>query len=192
MPVAISCNIKFFKCKKGTIIIKNPRVCRYQIQIGFGGSRDFPSSRGSIRLSPNAKIVFYGKARFSEGIVIRLDKSAQMEFGDNFYCNKNCFFRTMSFVRFGNNVLCGWDVILNDTDGHHIIENGQRKTNTYPITIDNHVWVASHCRISKGVKVATDSVVAQGTVLVKNYNTPNCLIAGIPGRVIKNNINWEA
>lgn len=192
VPVVISCNVRCVKCKRGSIIIKNENVHRFQIQIGFGGSRCFPANRGCITISPGAHVVFYGKARFSEGIIIRAERSSQIFIGDNFYCNKNCIFRSVSSINFGQDVLCGWDIIINDTDGHTMIKDGHKQINTQSIIIDKHVWVASHCRIGKGVEIAANSVVAQGTVLVKKYNIPGSLIAGVPGRIIKSNINWEA
>ena len=60
------------------------------------------------------------------------------------------------------------------------------------IVIGNHVWIASHCHISKNTYIADDCVVAQQSLVGKRFEQPKCLIGGIPAKLLKDNITWSA
>ncbi|UTM56555.1 acyltransferase [Photobacterium sp. CCB-ST2H9] len=53
-----------------------------------------------------------------------------------------------------------------------------------PITIESDVWIGCGCRILAGSKVSERSVVAAATIVNKKY-PPNVLIAGVPGKIIR-------
>jgi acetyltransferase-like isoleucine patch superfamily enzyme len=44
--------------------------------------------------------------------------------------------------------------------------------------------------ILKGVKIGDGSAIAAGAIVTRDV-PPKCLAAGIPARVIKENIEWE-
>jgi carbonic anhydrase/acetyltransferase-like protein (isoleucine patch superfamily) len=46
-------------------------------------------------------------------------------------------------------------------------------------------------RILKGCVVGDGSIVATGAILTKVTKVPNVLIAGVPGRVVKEGVVWS-
>ncbi|HWI65406.1 MAG TPA: DapH/DapD/GlmU-related protein [Symbiobacteriaceae bacterium] len=53
-----------------------------------------------------------------------------------------------------------------------------------PVTIGDHVWIGGGAIICPGVTIGENSVIAAGSVVVQNV-PPNSLVAGNPGRVIR-------
>ena len=44
--------------------------------------------------------------------------------------------------------------------------------------------------ILKGVQVADGCVVGAGSLLAKAYSQPNCVLAGVPAREVKQDVDW--
>ncbi|WP_434640817.1 DapH/DapD/GlmU-related protein [Thermoanaerobacterium thermosaccharolyticum] len=76
-----------------------------------------------------------------------------------------------------------------DTDFHYVIENGNKKINTDDIIIGDHVWIGSNVSILKGVRIENNSIIAANTVVTKDI-PQNCLVAGNPAKIVKENISW--
>ena len=53
------------------------------------------------------------------------------------------------------------------------------------IEIGDHVWIGMHCCILKGVRIGRGSIVAAGSVVVRDL-PENCLAAGVPAHVVRN------
>ena len=52
------------------------------------------------------------------------------------------------------------------------------------IEIGDHVWIGMHCCLLKGVRIGRGSIVAAGSVVVRDL-PENCLAAGVPARVVR-------
>lgn len=61
---------------------------------------------------------------------------------------------------------------------------------TKPITIGNHVWIGMNVTILKGVTIGDGAVIAAGSVVTRDIPA-NTLGAGVPCKVIKENIEWK-
>lgn len=138
-----------------------------------------------------SKIHFHGLTVISEGTVLRCDKNAYIEFGDNFYCNCNCYIRSTNKISFGRDCLLGWNVMLNTSDGHKVCHNGKQVQKEAPIIIGEHVWITSHCKFCKGTSIPNNCIVAQGAVVTKAFAEENSLIGGIPAKIISQDIQWH-
>ena len=192
IPLIISNRVKVKGIKRGKIKIHGDYNKR--ILFGFGGTEGICGNRNSYLIIGNEGIVeFYGKAFFGAGSSIRCDHGT-LKFGNNFWCNKNCFFSCSEGISFGDDVLLGWNVNIRDTDGHDIVYDQARSdknSHNHECQIGNHVWLASCVDILKGVSIPSGSVVSYRSCVTKTFYKERSLIAGYPAKVIRENIEWR-
>jgi acetyltransferase-like isoleucine patch superfamily enzyme len=107
-----------------------------------------------------------------------------MSFGRNVFINYCCYFYDIGGITIEDDVMIGPRVNL--VTGGHPLEPAERAhALTYePITIRKNVWIGAAATIIAGVTVGENSVVAAGAVVAKDVE-PNCLVAGVPARVVK-------
>ena len=95
-------------------------------------------------------------------------------------------------ILIGDNCLFSGDLHFRTGDSHSILNmQGERINKSQDIIIDDHVWIGTKVTCLKGVHVSKDSIVAATTTLCKNYDAPNVVIGGVPGKIIKTDVNWS-
>lgn len=189
VPVNISRNVKIGKVYPGCIVLSRP-ICHNMLYIGHQGYEAVAENQGLINIEKGGKIIVEGKARFGQGVRLWIDEGAVLTIGDNFYCNKNCLFRVYDNVSFGKDVLFGWNIELNTTDGHYVKIGNKEKQNHSPIALGNHIWVASHVILGKGTVLPDDTVVAECSLVNDSFSERNSLIGGIPAKVLRTDVYW--
>jgi acetyltransferase-like isoleucine patch superfamily enzyme len=93
----------------------------------------------------------------------------------------------------GRDCLLAYDIDIRTGDSHSLLDasTGERINAAEDVVIGDHVWIAAHVRILKGVRLAENSAVATGAVMVKPCDTPGVILGGNPARVIKENVTWS-
>jgi acetyltransferase-like isoleucine patch superfamily enzyme len=143
----------------------------------------------TLELLENSKLVNNGNASIGSGVYCLVNKNATLEIGDNVIIGSLANLICYENIKIGNNCLIGWDVEIRDSDGHGLIRDDYKMS--APITIGDNVWIGSRAIVNKDVTIGSGSVVASGAVVIRNV-PENCLVAGVPARVIKENIKWKA
>jgi acetyltransferase-like isoleucine patch superfamily enzyme len=89
--------------------------------------------------------------------------------------------------------MLSYDIDIRNGDSHSILSLDKKERINYAkdVKIDNHVWIGAHSIILKGCHIGKDNVIGTGSVLSHLSTPPNCLIAGVPGKIIKNDITWD-
>ena len=140
-----------------------------------------------VRLDKNASLRTKGNfSIYYDGDIIVFEDGV-LELGSGF-CNSNVKIRCKNKISIGNNVAISHDVTIMDSDAHRMDYEGYEMTK--PITIGNNVWVGSRAMILKGVNVGDGAIVAAGAIVTKDV-PPNTTVAGVPAKVIKQNVKWE-
>ena len=104
----------------------------------------------------------------------------------HFACIEGCS------IRIGQDCLFSYEITMRTGDGHSILdENSNRINASADISIGNHVWVGHRATIGKGVYIPDNCIIGNSAVVTKSIDKSNCAIAGIPAKVIKENINWK-
>ena len=184
LPVRVRYDTKFGILDKNSICI-NGTCTRSMITLGYRGGKFVAGNRGYISIS-GGKMIFNGTCNFGEGFGIAVE-SGELQFGKNFYANRNLLIECQKKVSFGSDVLLGWNVSIRDTDGHSI--NG--KPFKEKIMVKNHVWIASDVTVLKGSVISEGSVIAcNSTVCGLKMQENKCLVGGTPAKIIKNNVEW--
>lgn len=188
LPFYIHYNVKLGELHRGIIKINAP-IERFMVKYGVGGVKGIAANRAQIFLEKGS-VTFKGRASFAEGFSIR--NNGSLVFGDSFGGGKNGFISCTKEVVFGNGILMAWDCTVRDSDGHIVLCDGVPQDPSKAINIGDHVWLAAESTVLKGVSIMRNSIVAYGSIVTKSFDMEGALVGGIPARLIKEGVNWEA
>lgn len=111
------------------------------------------------------------------------------------YMNHDCVIDCFSSIRIGHGVVISERVVLRDSDNHVISLKsdsctGGGKSVATPIIIGDHVWIGMNVTVLKGVTIGDGAVVAAGSVVTRDV-PPHSLVAGVPAKVVKTDVEWN-
>ena len=113
------------------------------------------------------------------------DDGTKLHVGDHFLANYNVTILDIREVYIGNYVMIGPNTLIS-TVGHPISPKGRRNHLgiARPVKIGNDVWIGANVTILPGVTIGNNVVVAAGAVVSKDV-PDNCIVGGVPARVIR-------
>lgn len=121
---------------------------------------------------------------------ILVREGSKLQIGDNSGMS-NTIIQCWKNIEIGNNVKIGAGTIIMDSNFHSLdwrqrIDKNTDSVNvkTAPVILKNNVFIGARSMILKGVTIGENSVVAAGSVVVKDI-PDNCLAGGNPCVVIK-------
>jgi acetyltransferase-like isoleucine patch superfamily enzyme len=93
----------------------------------------------------------------------------------------------------GNDSMLSTKINIDTSDFHSIIDlsNNQRINKPKNVIIGNHVWIGFNSQILKGARISDNSIIAAKALVTGKDYPSNVLLAGVPAKVIKHNINWS-
>ncbi|SCP96225.1 acyltransferase [Anaerobium acetethylicum] len=104
------------------------------------------------------------------------------------YMNQGSMIDCHQEITIGDNVYIAENVIIRDSDNHEMIRDDYHMTEK--VCIGNHVWIGEGAKILKGVNVGDGAVIAAGAIVTRDV-PGNCLVAGIPAKIIKKEVLWK-
>ena len=141
----------------------------------------------------NGTVVVNGMTVIGRGSKISIAKNATLILGKRFTISGSSDIFCQKEIRFGDDCLLSWDILIMDTDFHKIANRYGVIVNTpLPINIGNHVWICCRNTILKGVTIPDNSVIAANSTITKSISEKNCVIGG-KGKdtiILKRNIDW--
>ncbi len=181
-----------FNVSSDTIISISPN-CRFIIE-GKGslsinkswfkeGKRRYTSE---FRLDDNSTFECYDDFKLYQGASIYVGAKAKLIIKGFGFMNTNSTLNCFNYIELGNDCAIADNVTISDSDNHSI--NGKKMT--APIVIKDHVWIGKNAIVLKGVTIGEGAVVAAGAVVTKDV-PPYTIVAGVPAKVIKENIQWK-
>lgn len=95
-------------------------------------------------------------------------------------------------IEIGEDSMISYNVEIRNTDAHRIIDSSTKKSinRGKPVKIGKHVWIGEGARILKGITVEDGAIIGTGSIVTKDVKK-NTIVAGNPGKVIKENCSWE-
>ncbi len=95
-------------------------------------------------------------------------------------------------IRIGNDCLLSSEIVFRTGDSHSIVDmDGNRINSAADIEIGNHVWIGHRVSIQKGVRIPNNTVIGTGAIVTKKFEETNTILAGVPAKVLKQNIDWR-
>jgi NDP-sugar pyrophosphorylase family protein len=190
LPILLS-NKVYLKVTAGQIKIDCP-ITTGLIHFGYGDVGIFDNKKSRSIWEVSGTVIFKGKCRIGHGSKILVGSSGTVIFGENFEITAETSIVSFSEIKFGNNCLLSWDILVMDTDFHTIKDEfGTIFNEPRPIIIGDKVWIGCRCLVLKGAIVPNNCVIGADSIVNKNLEKDNCLYVGSPCKMIKENISWE-
>lgn len=194
LPVLVSANTRLSGISRNTIKITQSNLSFGMIKIGI-----LEESSGIIEAKENylgtdgvSTIIFNGKMNMASGGCLKVTSGGSLIIGDGVSFNTHCKVLCKKAVTIGGGVLFGWNVTINDWDGHPVYDKiGTLLNNPRQVTIDNDSWIGANVTLLKGSHIPKGAVVGYGSIVTKSFDTTNAIIVGNPARVVKEEIEWQ-
>lgn len=159
-----------------------------------------------ILSNENTNIIISKNCRFSS-IKISCASNTDLQIEEACTFNSRCLLYIHSFSKLliEKDAMFSYDIILQTGDGHSIFDLETRKNiNSDPdkikrgeylseIHLGEHVWVGRSATLLSGLRkteIGEGSIIGARS-LVKGRFPNNCILAGVPARVIRKNIAWS-
>lgn len=98
-----------------------------------------------------------------------------------------------SRITIGKNCLFSSEIVFRSGDSHAVTDlEGNRINPARDIVFGDHIWVGHRALVNKGVHIGNDNIIGTGAIVTKSILQSNCVIAGVPARVLKTGVNWDA
>lgn len=164
-------------------------------------------SSGVLYASVNGKIEIGADGYFSQGFDISAGENGLLQIGSRFTVITNFFVRVPSSqsplssrIQIGDDCLFSSFVMLMSADQHSIFDvtTGENINSSYPvyqkrakILIGGHVWLGLRTTILYDTEIG-DGSIAGACSLLKGKFPNNCVIAGVPAKIIRRNVAWSS
>lgn len=144
-------------------------------------SRCYINNRGEIHVSGNVFIAKNVRFDISESSVVTLNDC---------YIGPETDIISYSGLSIGKGSMVSWRVQILDED-FHLVSYNDKKPKDNKVVIGENCLIGNNVSINKGSIIADGCVVASHSVVNGIFLEKNCLIAGVPAKVVKRNISWE-
>ena len=137
-------------------------------------------------LSFSARVERFDKNSYIGSHVV-LKNLHKLQVGENFSLHDFCYVDAVGGVKVGNNVSIAHGsslISFNHSWGSLELPIKYNPISKAPIVIEDDVWVGCGVRIMSGVTIGKRSVVAAGSVVVKDVPA-NTVVGGVPAKFIK-------
>lgn len=140
---------------------------------------------GSLYVAENATLevedfIFYAGCR------VTVNKNAKLKVGSGFI-NYDSVIECFDKITIGKNARISERVVIRDSNNHTILREGYQKS--APIKIGDNVWIGVGATILSGVTIGDGAIVAAGAIVTKDV-PPKALVAGVPAKVKKTDVEW--
>ena len=94
-------------------------------------------------------------------------------------------------IMIGMDCMFSHHINVRTSDSHPIFnELGERVNLPQDTIIGNHVWIAPHSIVMKGVEIGDGAIIGSCAVVTKSINK-KCLAVGVPAKCVRENVRWE-
>lgn len=94
-------------------------------------------------------------------------------------------------IEIGDECLFSSEIVFRTGDSHSLLNlNGDRINYSRDIVIGNKVWIGHRVLVNKGVSIPDNCMIGTGAVVTKKFEKQNVVIAGVPAKIVKEEVKW--
>lgn len=149
--------------------------------------------RVSITAGRNCLIDLSGLRIVNSGLHIHMADDCELVTGPGQFINGHVRW----FLHEPSSLIIGADCLWAQGDSwtsdmHSVVDagTGERLNHARDIVIGPHVWLAHDHMLLGGTNVGANSIVAARAVVTGKSYPPNCLLAGVPARIVRDDVSW--
>ena len=190
----------FVLVKKNGRKILNPKIRGLDVQFNGGGNfvklyEPLPAFKNTkILCGKKCKVIIKESQHYIWDLTLDLptERSA-IKIGKDFsIVSGNFFLDYRSKISIGNNCMFSGDVWVRSGDAHAITDKNENIIiSPSHIEIGDNVWIGLKAMLLKKAGLPGGSIVGSGAVVTKQFTAGNCVIAGNPAKIVKENIYWN-
>jgi len=171
--------IKLRGCNNRLVIGENVTLTHCEIRLD--GSDNLIEIGDNVRFSggkiylvgTRGQHIRIGTATTVEGAYLLVDEAASIDIG------RDCMFSA--------------DIIIRTGDKHSILDvaSGERMNRSRSIHIGDRVWIGRDVVVLKGTVLQPETVVATRSLVSREFDEGNCVVAGVPAKIVKRGTRWD-
>ncbi len=156
------------------------------LMIGLAG--DMPVG-AALRLRPRSNLRVDGLVQIMRACSIIVGHDAVLTIGAGTFFNEGSSVLCFITTTIGPGCAIASGVRIHDSDVHKLVQNTADTSPHAPVHIGGNCWIGANALILKGAHLGDGSVVAAGAVVTSKV-PPRSLVAGVPARIMRENITW--
>lgn len=147
------------------------------------------AGRTKIHMRENSRLILHGMNQIGRGSLIWILEGGVIEIAGGGFTAGNNIIIAKERVSIGENCQIAWGVTISDHDFHRTFTSGVKNTETAPVKIGDGVWIGMNATILKGVEIGNSAIIAAGSLVTKDVPA-HAMVAGVPARIIKENVEF--
>ena len=204
-PFATQIVLKKKSCDN-EIIVSNENKCKdlKKLEILVRGSGNKVVIGGNLTIEESCQITINGNNNTviledNIGVWLRADLristecqngSIQIGSGTSIWDAEILNLDSGSSISIGSDCMISKGVAIQNSDQHVLLSDGRVCNRAQKLCIGNHVWIGMNVSILKNAMIPDGAVIGRGAIVAGRFEEPNCVIVGVPARIVKRNIRW--
>ena len=151
-----------------------------------------------ITMQSSSNIEIKKDLKVYDKLIINTTSNQSVYIDESFHCSSVTMYNWCEpylSIKIGKNCLFSSDIVIRTSDGHTIFDlsepNIAINSPQYGVKIGDHVWIGYGANILKDVTIEHDCMVATKSVVCSGIYKHNCIIGGVPAKIIREYINWS-
>jgi acetyltransferase-like isoleucine patch superfamily enzyme len=162
------------------------------VKIGFFDVGIFDSKVSRSIWEVSGTVIFRGNISIGFGTKICVGETGTLTIGDGVQISSECSIIAYHNIEIGKGCGISWETMIMDTDFHPIRnQDGKVINEPRPVSFGEHVWIGIRCIILKGAKIPDHCIIGAGSLVSKPLEKENCIYAGNPAKIVKEDISWK-